>query len=957
VPGEKLTSIVILGFNEVEYTKLCIDSILKYTNRSFELVLVDNGSSDGTGEYFDSIPGAKVIKNKENLGFAKGCNQGIEASSGEYMLLLNNDVIVTEGWLDNLISCMESDQKIGLVGPMSNFVAGPQQIEVPYGESIEQMLEFAKQFNRRDPSKYERTNVLIGFCLLIRRSVIEKIGLFDEDFGLGNFEDNDYCRRASAAGFDLVRAGDTFIHHFGNRTFIGNEIDWHALMHRNNKIFKEKWGENGKVSTHDLTIAKATLAKVKDQVVKSDPVELYAKRYLQKPWRFPDRYIDAPSLSLAMIVKNEEDNIARCLESVKDAVEEMVVVDTGSTDRTVEIAKSYGAKVFYHEWTGDFSEARNISLDHTSGDWVMFLDADEELVRDDVMSLRELLEDDENEGFFFNELSFIGEKEEDGAVVNLAFRLWRNRPEYRFTGAIHEQIIAKVQSRNPKIGYSNVRINHYGYLNKATETKDKIRRNLEILLREVEKMPDDPFVRFNLGVEYLRLKEYENALDQYKRAFANLSGLDAAYASMLIRNIALCLKELGRYQEALKVLSDAKEAYPDYTDLFFLEGLIYLDQKDFTSAIMCFNICLSMGSAGKTHISQTGVGGYMAAFSLGQAYRALGNEREAVVAYKRALEDNAKDCITLVNLGLMLIDRENPENLRHFFESLVDLSSEDVIFTLVFIFNKGGYYGISLEYLDTLAENCSNPSRASLLRGECLLNLKRYRESAVELANVSASSQFYPSAVIDKTVAHLLLSEHESAAETIESIKDNREFRLIYNLYRSLVNLLNGDLVSISIEEDEREGARRIVADLLTKLLEFQEFEVFEEATKLLQHLDLSSGESSLTLGKIYYDAGFNEIAVEELVRAYEQDCADAEAFFILGRTAFSNEFYEEAKTFFFEAMNRGIEEVTLFISLGRTLIKLGEISEALDVLDIGAKRYPDSPLIAEIKQGISALV
>lgn len=125
----------------------------------------------------------------------------------------------------------------------------------------------------------------------------------------------------------------------------------------------------------------------------------------------------------------------------------------------------------------------------------------------------------------------------------------------------------------------------------------------------------------------------------------------------------------------------------------------------------------------------------------------------------------------------------------------------------------------------------------------------------------------------------------------------------------------------------------------------------------ILKQIGLSSGESNLLLGKVYYDAGYNEMSVEALIRAYENNCADGEAFFILGRTAFDNAYYEEAKTFLTEALNRGIEELTLYISLTRSLIKLGKVKEAIGMLDKGAKKYPDSPLIAEIKRSISALV
>lgn len=235
-----LTSIVILAWNQLFYTRMCIESVRRYTDVPYELILVDNGSTDGTGEYFDSIPGAVVIKNPENRGFAAGCNQGIRAARGDYILLLNNDTVVSYNWLSNLINCLESNPEIGIVGPVSNYVSGVQLISTKY-QSLEEMHQFAREFNRPDPSRWFDTERLVGFCMLIRRSVIDRIGLLDEDFGIGNFEDDDYCLRARKAGFRLVCAGDTFVHHFGNKTFAGNKVDLDSLLAENRIKFCRKW--------------------------------------------------------------------------------------------------------------------------------------------------------------------------------------------------------------------------------------------------------------------------------------------------------------------------------------------------------------------------------------------------------------------------------------------------------------------------------------------------------------------------------------------------------------------------------------------------------------------------------------------------------------------------------------------------------------------------------------------
>ncbi|HHW13566.1 MAG TPA: glycosyltransferase, partial [Firmicutes bacterium] len=262
-------------------------------------------------------------------------------------------------------------------------------------------------------------------------------------------------------------------------------------------------------------------------------------------------------LSLCMIVKNEEEYLPKCLASAKPWVDEIVIVDTGSTDRTVRIAESFGARVLHFPWTGDFSAARNCSLDAATGDWIMFLDADEEIVDEDGPKLRDLLAQPGYSGWYVNLISFVGDKPGQEAVGNVAFRLFTNHPKHRFTGRLHEQVVAAVQLNGGQIGFSNVRLNHYGYLNKPTIEKNKLSRNFEILLKEVEDRPEDPFVHFNLGVEYMRQGKSEEALHSYQQAFKRLPTLEIAYASVLVRNIVLCLNNLKRFDEALKVLKDA----------------------------------------------------------------------------------------------------------------------------------------------------------------------------------------------------------------------------------------------------------------------------------------------------------------------------------------------------------------------------------------------------------------
>ena len=238
-PG--LTSIIILTFNELRFTRLCLEHIRRYTPEPYELIVVDNASTDGTIEFLQGQEDIKLILNRKNEGFAKGCNQGIEIAAGDCVLLLNNDTAVAPGWLENMVNCLTSDRRIGIVGPCSNYVKAPQLLKVEY-KTMAEVIDFSTRFNKvRDSAKWFELEMAVGFCMLIKRPVIDSVGLLDEQFGIGFFEDDDYCRRAKEKGFKIMCAGDTFVHHFGSASFIGNKIDYNRLVKKNWSKYITKW--------------------------------------------------------------------------------------------------------------------------------------------------------------------------------------------------------------------------------------------------------------------------------------------------------------------------------------------------------------------------------------------------------------------------------------------------------------------------------------------------------------------------------------------------------------------------------------------------------------------------------------------------------------------------------------------------------------------------------------------
>jgi len=236
----RTTSIIIPTYNGQRHLEACVASVRKYTEVPYELIIVDNASTDGTVDYcrrekltFISLP--------HNTGFPIACNYGLRAARGDALLLLNNDVIVSHRWLSNMLTPLDQHERVGIVGPMTNYVSGRQKVVYPY-HSLDEFQRIAYEVNQPDASKWRQVERLVGFCFLFKRELMEQIGYLDEQFSPGHFEDDDYCYRARMNGYHLFICGDTLVHHHGSASF--NEhpnAELRQLIERNYAIFKNKW--------------------------------------------------------------------------------------------------------------------------------------------------------------------------------------------------------------------------------------------------------------------------------------------------------------------------------------------------------------------------------------------------------------------------------------------------------------------------------------------------------------------------------------------------------------------------------------------------------------------------------------------------------------------------------------------------------------------------------------------
>ncbi|HEN20593.1 MAG TPA: glycosyltransferase, partial [Desulfobacteraceae bacterium] len=230
--------IVLPVYNGLTYVKDCVASLFEYTNPdSYHLFIIDDSSDKTTGHYLKDIAaGHSNItnhRNSENLGFVKSCNLGISLGFAPYVLILNSDVVLTPGWLERLLECAESDSRIASVNPLTNHAS---QINLPMapGANFFGMDEFLRKYSH---PKFPDVVTGVGFCMLLRRTAIEKVGVFDEVYGQGYCEESDLCMTLTASGYRTVVAENVYVYHKGRGAFKDRDERYKA----NRRIFDSRW--------------------------------------------------------------------------------------------------------------------------------------------------------------------------------------------------------------------------------------------------------------------------------------------------------------------------------------------------------------------------------------------------------------------------------------------------------------------------------------------------------------------------------------------------------------------------------------------------------------------------------------------------------------------------------------------------------------------------------------------
>ncbi len=651
-------SIVIPLYGGESDIRLCLESLQKSADLIQEVVVVDNASPDSAAEIASQFDFVTLIRNDSNLGFARACNQGFEASSGNTILFLNSDTIVPRNALIHLVDCLCSYDFVGAVGPHTNCAASQQQVQPTY-TSLNGIEPFSRMWAKlRRPDT--ETDLLIGFCFAMRRSVCEQVGVFDDQFEIGMFEDNDLSYRLRRAGFKLLISGKGYVHHSGSKSFARQERHPATIYKENQIRFHEKWKEDIQLGFASHLPAESPHPIIFDQAKKPELLR----------WSTAQRALTA-NISLCMIVRNEERVIGDCLSSAKPYFSQIVVVDTGSSDRTKEIAGDHGAEVHELVWPESFSEARNESLKHAEGDWVMWIDADDTLPPETGEAILDAaIHAPSQIHAFVVPVQFVDEGENSGTRVDHV-KLFRNRKGIHFEGHIHEQNLPSIRAAGGEVARINAVVLHSGYDTSEEGQKKKAIRDRKLLAKDYAERPRHPFVLFNIGMTRHYSGMHREAVGWLERCIRNSTDSESHVSKAFVL-LANSLRALGRNPEAETTLRNGIKAHPNDPELRFTLAHHLSASGNGREAVQWYESVLTIDTKGQFSSLDIGILGFKTYHNMASLLLELDGYEAAKPYWIKAIA-SAPDQLALAHVLFMesmkardwITAQEMLEHVRH----------------------------------------------------------------------------------------------------------------------------------------------------------------------------------------------------------------------------------------------------------------------------------------------------
>ncbi|MEK4992762.1 glycosyltransferase [Listeria sp. FSL L8-0308] len=575
------------------------------------------------------------------------------------------------------------------------------------------------------------------------------------------------------------------------------------------------------------------------------------------------------TIALCMIVKNEQEHLRRCLDSVKNKVDQIVIVDTGSTDETVNIAKEYTNDVHHMEWDNNFAAARNESIKYATTDYILVLDADEYL--EGSADLQK--EITSGADYYFTKIHNIMSFER--ALNHLAIRIFSNSKDLYYQNRLHEHLNIMDEKRNLISGQAGLVIMHTGYTDEMMEGREKAKRNLPLMLKEVEENPT-VYNLFNMGRTYMWVGKYEKAITFLKRAYPMSKNL--TIASDLIITLCRSLGETKRYNEALQILQEAVVVHPKEVDLLHLQALYFMEIGYYRDAIATMTKCLDIGDQGITVTE--GHGSYIAHFRLAEWYEL---RNDLTKSYKHILEafKLKNDFAPIMGKYFKIIEKANVP-LEEVFVStnqLYPISNSGQLEKLLEVMYQLRHPLLQrylTEYNVTVQDNVMATAR------QYARDYEGAQALWLEMADIDERNGE------DILLLSIILKDETLLRRAITLLNLSQKEQK--NIFKIIMNDLSEDDVKLTPHLE------KMLEKTLLHLIRLQEFETFE---MILNYLWQGSADVKVKVCEHLVAYGFNEIAIDLLVKLFEQYPRNVRIIEILGDVCLRSEYYQDAQLFY----------------------------------------------------------
>jgi len=607
------------------------------------------------------------------------------------------------------------------------------------------------------------------------------------------------------------------------------------------------------------------------------------------------------TLSICLIIKNEENYLSRCLSSIKAIADEIIVIDTGSTDNSVEIASEFGAQVFYSEWANNFSSARNYALDKANGEWILVIDADEELDPKSLQLVKKRIQTPDTEAYILTISPSLNSKHEFLNTSCLQLRLFRNNPNYRYRGFIHEQVLDSILEHNPLAMIKtavDITIIHHGWDQEDANGQYRLKRNIYLIHQVLNREREQNFKDFSLGREYYRHYRFPEALAHLKQVYEG-HDTQADYIPEIIRLIITCLYKLGKMSEALTFLDNVLIIRPGSADLYYFKGIICITLGLYSLAKQSLEAALSSYPCPPYRNIIFYHAKYTCQLLLGALAEYFTDMDSALFYYLESLKNNPYLVASLCRMITILSPRKNPEYTVDSLNRVFDLSDPDLQAELASIFYDEGAYQLTLDCLENLESSSQLSEKARLLKGLCLLRLKKFAESEEVLHNITNDLKLF----IEARQYLLLLQVMKNnplALEYLEQIKNSgADAATLY-----VLNLLTYSPVDNAgiIQNQAYQLAKKFI-ELTVEIGENNQI------TRIFNRLGPLFGKRpSWLLAQTFYHFGKFELAKEEFLSLLKtgRDCPLA--FYYLGKTCWALEDLDSALQYLNQAINGGLD-------------------------------------------------